>query len=179
MAEYFGNICTCRRCNGIIHTIKRGDTLYLLARQYNITVNDIMRANANMNIYNLQIGDQICIPVRRPEPSPFPRPNRPGQGTRPPQLQPGAPVPPVRPGQPTPIQPRDNDDVRDDIEDLLDELIDTSAESMSEAEAMETSAVEISAMETSVPCCGGMKVRDVIANEEMTLEELAKMLKNM
>ena len=164
MAEYFGNICTCRRCNGIVHTVKRGDSLYLLSRHYNVTINDIMRANSNVNIYNLQVGDQICIPVRRPEPMPI----RPGQNN-PPQLQPGAPVPPVRPGQPTPIQPRSMEDVKDDIEDLLEELTETSAESMSEAEAMET----------STSCCGGMKVRDVLANDDMTLEELAKMLKNM
>ena len=34
MAEYYGNICTCRKCNGIVHTIRRGDTLYLLSRHY-------------------------------------------------------------------------------------------------------------------------------------------------
>ncbi len=65
MDNRFGNICTCTRCNGIVHTIRRGDTLYLLSRHYNVTVNDIMNANRNVNIYNLRIGDQICIPVRR------------------------------------------------------------------------------------------------------------------
>ena len=65
MDNRFGNICTCTRCNGIVHTIRRGDTLYLLSRHYNVSVNDIMNANRNVNIYNLRIGDQLCIPVRR------------------------------------------------------------------------------------------------------------------
>ena len=69
MADMFGNICTCRKCNGIVHTIKKGDTLYQLSRYYNVTINEIMRANANMNVYNLQVGDEICIPTMpaRPE----------------------------------------------------------------------------------------------------------------
>lgn len=62
-----GNICMCRKCDGIVHTIRRGDTLYLLSRQYNVSVNDIMNANRNVNIYNLRIGEQLCIPVRRNE----------------------------------------------------------------------------------------------------------------
>lgn len=65
MDNRIGNICMCRRCDGIVHTIRRGDTLYLLSRQYNVSVNDIMNANRNVNIYNLRIGDQLCIPVRR------------------------------------------------------------------------------------------------------------------
>lgn len=67
MANMYGNICTCTRCNGIVHTIRRGDTLYLLSRHYKVSVNDIMNANRNINIYNLRIGDEICIPVNRNE----------------------------------------------------------------------------------------------------------------
>ena len=63
--NYFGNICYCRKCNGIIHTIKKGDTLYLLSRYYNVPIGEIMNAHRNMNVYNLQIGEEICIPVRR------------------------------------------------------------------------------------------------------------------
>jgi len=63
--NYFGNICYCRKCNGIIHTIKKGDTLYLLSRYYNVPIGEIMNANRNMNVYNLRIGEEICIPVRR------------------------------------------------------------------------------------------------------------------
>ena len=63
--NYFGNICYCKKCNGIIHTIKKGDTLYLLSRYYNVPIGEIMNANRNMNVYYLRIGEEICIPVRR------------------------------------------------------------------------------------------------------------------
>lgn len=63
--NYFGNICYCRRCNGIVHTIKKGDSLYLLSRYYNVPIGEIMNANRHLNIYNLQIGEEICIPIRR------------------------------------------------------------------------------------------------------------------
>lgn len=63
--NYFGNICYCRKCNGIIHTIKKGDSLYLLSRYYNVPIGEIMNANRHLNIYNLQIGEEICIPIRR------------------------------------------------------------------------------------------------------------------
>lgn len=66
--NYYGNICYCRRCNGVVHTIKKGDTLYLISKYYKVPIGEIMNANRNLNIYNLQIGDEICIPVRRPEP---------------------------------------------------------------------------------------------------------------
>lgn len=63
--NYYGNICYCRKCNGIVHTIKKGDSLYLLSRYYNVPIGEIMSANRNMNVYNLQIGEEICIPIRR------------------------------------------------------------------------------------------------------------------
>lgn len=63
--NYYGSICYCRKCNGIVHTIKKGDTLYLLSRYYNVPIGEIMNANRNLNIYNLQIGQEICIPIRR------------------------------------------------------------------------------------------------------------------
>lgn len=69
MDNYYGNICYCRRCNGVVHTIKKGDTLYLISKYYKVPIGEIMGANRNINVYNLQIGDEICIPVRRPEPS--------------------------------------------------------------------------------------------------------------
>lgn len=186
MAEYFGNICTCRKCNGIVHTIRRGDTLYLLSRYYNVTINEIMRANANVNIYNLQIGDQICIPVRRPAPSTPSMPARPGQN-QPPQQ-------PQRPQRPPMVQPRDND-AAENLEDLIEDLLEgdnnrermqsgNMMESSAETESVQTNAQimderESEVMESSVPCCGGMRVKDVLKNDDMTLEELAKMLKNM
>lgn len=50
-------------CQGKIHVIKEGDTLYRLARQYDVKLFDLMRLNPYVNVYNLQIGDEICIPV--------------------------------------------------------------------------------------------------------------------
>ena len=157
MADMFGNICTCRKCNGIVHTIKKGDTLYQLSRYYNVTINEIMRANANVNVYNMQVGDQICIPVKRPMPMPMPGPG---------------PVRPPMPGQgpnqerPSLIQPRNN--AMDENDDSNQEYIETSADAMFD----ET--------DTEAVCCGsGMKVKDLLKNDDMTLEELAEMLKNI
>ncbi|MCC8028656.1 MAG: LysM domain-containing protein [Lachnospiraceae bacterium] len=50
---------------GIIHVVQKGDTLYRLSRQYHVGVSDIMYKNPYANIYNLQPGDEICIPVSR------------------------------------------------------------------------------------------------------------------
>ncbi|MCD7818283.1 MAG: LysM peptidoglycan-binding domain-containing protein [Lachnospiraceae bacterium] len=47
---------------GIIHTVEEGDTLYLLGKKYNVKVSSIIYSNPSATIYNLQPGDQICIP---------------------------------------------------------------------------------------------------------------------
>jgi len=49
-------------CYGFLHRIRKGDTLYLLSRMYGIPLWNILLANPYVNIYNLQIGDEICIP---------------------------------------------------------------------------------------------------------------------
>lgn len=56
-------------CSGYIHVIEAGDTLYKLAKKYDVKLFDIMRLNPYVNVYNLQIGDEICIPTTagRPE----------------------------------------------------------------------------------------------------------------
>ena len=56
-------------CRGYIHVVEAGDTLYKLARKYDVKLFDIMRLNPYVNVYNLQIGDEICIPTMasRPE----------------------------------------------------------------------------------------------------------------
>lgn len=57
-------------CEGKVHIIERGDTLYQLSRKYNVPLALILRANPFMDVYNLQVGDEICIPVQigmRPE----------------------------------------------------------------------------------------------------------------
>lgn len=57
------------QCRGYVHVIEQGDTLYKLAKKYDVRLFDIMRLNPYVNVYNLQIGDEICIPTMtaRPE----------------------------------------------------------------------------------------------------------------
>lgn len=57
------------RCRGYVHVIEEGDTLYKLAKRYDVKLFDIMRLNPYVNVYNLQIGEEICIPTMpaRPE----------------------------------------------------------------------------------------------------------------
>lgn len=59
-----GPIFSGRPCRGIVHVIENGDTLYLLGKKYHVSVTQIMYANPYVNVYNLQVGDELCIPVR-------------------------------------------------------------------------------------------------------------------
>ena len=52
-------------------TIQPGDTLYSLARRYNITVQAIVAANPGINPNDLPVGELICIPSPIPG-QPFP-----------------------------------------------------------------------------------------------------------
>lgn len=56
------------RCRGYVHVVEEGDTLYKLARKYDVKLFDIMRLNPYVNVYNLQIGDEICIPTMPAKP---------------------------------------------------------------------------------------------------------------
>lgn len=53
-------------CIGFSHTIEAGDTLYKIGKKYGVRVSALIFANPYVNIYNLQIGDQICIPKMQP-----------------------------------------------------------------------------------------------------------------
>lgn len=46
----------------IYYEIKQGDTLYSISRRHNVDMNAIIMANPFMNVYNLQIGDVMCLP---------------------------------------------------------------------------------------------------------------------
>lgn len=46
------------------HTVVPGDTLYLIARKHGIKLDSLMRANPNIDPYNLLIGTQLCIPAQ-------------------------------------------------------------------------------------------------------------------
>lgn len=83
-------------CRGVVHVVQQGDTLYRLGKQYHVSVSSIMYANPYVNIYNLQVGDELCIPVAAPvppAPMPVPLPAEPAP-------QPMRPTP--RPAEPTP-----------------------------------------------------------------------------
>ena len=56
------------------YTIKKGDTIYNISRKYDLRVRDLMRANPFVNVYNLQVGEELCIPVTM---------EMPGNGLRP------------------------------------------------------------------------------------------------
>ncbi len=50
----------------VIYNIKQGDTLYGISRAYNVPLALILRVNPYVDIYNLQVGDELCIPVIDP-----------------------------------------------------------------------------------------------------------------
>ena len=50
-------------CRGMVHVIEKGDTLYQLGKRYHVSVGQLMFANPFVNVYNLQIGDELCIPI--------------------------------------------------------------------------------------------------------------------
>lgn len=110
MANYNFNPTPGRRCRGILHVIEKGDTLYKLGKRYGVKVSAIMMANPYVDIYNLQIGDELCIPKFSPA-----QPGRPGR----PGVIGGGVV--VIPRPPQGIQPRENS--YDTIDyDYLDDL---------------------------------------------------------
>ena len=49
-------------CKGSIYIVKEKDSLYQIAKTYGVRVKDIMRENPFVNVYNLQIGDELCVP---------------------------------------------------------------------------------------------------------------------
>ncbi|MCI5996452.1 MAG: LysM domain-containing protein [Blautia sp.] len=61
-----------RCCMGFMHVVKKGDTLYKLGKEYGVTVSALLFANPYINVYNLQVGDELCIPKIRPMVMPVP-----------------------------------------------------------------------------------------------------------
>ncbi|MBQ8185153.1 MAG: LysM peptidoglycan-binding domain-containing protein [Lachnospiraceae bacterium] len=52
-------------CRGFLHVVEDGDTLYWLSKRYEVPLSSILLANPYVNVYNLQKGDEICIPRPR------------------------------------------------------------------------------------------------------------------
>lgn len=82
-------------CKGTVYTISKGDTLYSISRKYQVPLAWILRANPYMDVYNLQIGETICIPSAE-EMRPPMRPEQP-PAQRPPMPRPPVMRPPVQP----------------------------------------------------------------------------------
>lgn len=62
-------ICIPRkpRCpGGKIHVVVTGDTLFKLAQQYDVSFRALVDANPDIDIENLRIGQEICIPPYEP-----------------------------------------------------------------------------------------------------------------
>lgn len=49
--------------NGFYYSVRAGDTFYLIAQRYNVSVDAIIRANPGIDPNRLQIGQIICIPT--------------------------------------------------------------------------------------------------------------------
>lgn len=54
-----------KKCQGFLHKAEEEDTLYRLSCRYRVPLWAILYANPYINIYNLQPGDEVCIPLRR------------------------------------------------------------------------------------------------------------------
>lgn len=48
------------------YAIKQGDSLYTISREHQVPLALIIRVNPYVDIYNLQVGDELCIPTMKP-----------------------------------------------------------------------------------------------------------------
>ncbi|MDD7209051.1 MAG: LysM peptidoglycan-binding domain-containing protein [Lachnospiraceae bacterium] len=69
------NICQKSGCPGPVHVVKKGDTLYSIAQMHHTRVRVLLDLNPFVDIYNLQPGDEICVPsdgmTEKPELRPY------------------------------------------------------------------------------------------------------------
>ncbi len=52
-----------KECKGTIHKVVAGDTLYKISKLYGVRLVDLLKENPYVNVYNLQPGDEICVPT--------------------------------------------------------------------------------------------------------------------
>ncbi|MEX0812384.1 MAG: LysM peptidoglycan-binding domain-containing protein [Chitinophagales bacterium] len=50
-----------RETDEVIHTLQAGETLYSLSKKYNVTVDELILWNKNININDMRIGDKIIV----------------------------------------------------------------------------------------------------------------------
>ena len=58
------------QAGNIVYTVRRGDTLYSIARRYRISALTLMRINQLSNPNRIYIGQRLLIPVAGPTPAP-------------------------------------------------------------------------------------------------------------
>ena len=46
-----------------VHVVEAGDTLYLIAKRYEVKLDDLMEQNPNIDPYNLMIGTKLKLPL--------------------------------------------------------------------------------------------------------------------
>lgn len=140
-----------RFCNGMIHVIKQGENLYQLSRKYRVPLALILRANPYVDVYNLQPGQEICIPMSRPI-MPFP-------GIRPPK----------------PRNYTDEDRVEQDEDMRVDRMQETMMEEMDSDDNRELDEIRMEQQEekSNVYVTNGvMSLGDVLQEVGMTVDEL-------
>lgn len=60
-----------KKCNGQLYTVKPNESIFSIARNFGLTVNDILAANPQISNSNKIFANQvICIPKRASEPKP-------------------------------------------------------------------------------------------------------------
>ena len=59
-------------CDGMYYVVRPGDTLYSIARKYNVSLAELIAANPGIDPDRLQVGQLICIPKGKPSPKPCP-----------------------------------------------------------------------------------------------------------
>ena len=140
--------------------------MYLISKYYKVPIGEIMGANRNINVYNLQIGDEICIPVRRPEPREME------------QIDNGINIMNRNAGNTM----NDNNSNMASYEDTETQpVMGSMAGYMDDYEAdsqisdgMDSSAEAVSAQTSDI---NKLKVSELIGEKDMTVEELAGLLK--
>ncbi|MGN9166069.1 LysM peptidoglycan-binding domain-containing protein, partial [Tissierellaceae bacterium HCP3S3_D8] len=50
------------KCDGFYYVVRPGDTLFSIARMYNVTVDQLIRVNPGIDPNNLMVGQLVCIP---------------------------------------------------------------------------------------------------------------------
>lgn len=58
-------MCNKNHCSGPVYVVEPGDTLYSIAQKYHTRVRVLLDLNPFVDIYNLQPGDEICIPANQ------------------------------------------------------------------------------------------------------------------